>query len=456
MPINNGRTIGDASGGEDSAVAETEKFPVSGSKWMSIATLVEYLRTKAQTLTNKTLTTPTIGSFTNATHSHENAAGGGTLDEDALALTDVTTNNSSTTKHGFLKKLSNNSTEFMNGEGNWATPAGGSGDVATDTIWDAKGDLAVGSGSNTATVLTVGANGTVLVADSSATEGVKWDTVAGTGDVVGPASSTDHAIARYDGAGGTTLLDSSITISDAGALGLPDNVRQTFNPGANAAGINVGAVAGDPDTPTNGDLWYDSSAEELTARINGANVALGAGGGSAWTQVVNESGTSFTNFTSGSGTWSSDGTVIKQTNTGASATYARYNTMLVVGMIVFEAEIQLRTSGADRIGGLIVGFDGSSAAGIGVRINEGSDEVQSEVVFTTNKLAVASTIDVNTWYKLRVVVGGGQVTFYLDDTIKGSSNITPTITNASYIGLYTYQAEVWYRNIKAWNLTLPA
>jgi hypothetical protein len=42
--------------------------------------------TDTQTLTNKTLTTPIIGSFTNATHTHQNAAGGGTLDHGA-ALT---------------------------------------------------------------------------------------------------------------------------------------------------------------------------------------------------------------------------------------------------------------------------------------------------------------------------------------------------------------------------------
>lgn len=42
--------------------------------------------TNTQTLTNKTLTTPTIGSFTNATHNHTNAAGGGQLDHGA-ALT---------------------------------------------------------------------------------------------------------------------------------------------------------------------------------------------------------------------------------------------------------------------------------------------------------------------------------------------------------------------------------
>lgn len=42
--------------------------------------------TGSETLTNKTLTTPTIGSFTNATHTHQNAAGGGTLSH-ASALT---------------------------------------------------------------------------------------------------------------------------------------------------------------------------------------------------------------------------------------------------------------------------------------------------------------------------------------------------------------------------------
>lgn len=40
-----------------------------------------------QTLTNKTLTTPTIGSFTNATHDHTNAAGGGQIAYSALTGT---------------------------------------------------------------------------------------------------------------------------------------------------------------------------------------------------------------------------------------------------------------------------------------------------------------------------------------------------------------------------------
>src|SRR5688500_118082 len=72
---------------------------------------------------------------------------------------------------------------------------------------------------------------------------------------------------------------SLIQVSEAGALTFPDNVRQTFNPGATNAGLNVGSIARDPSAPSDGDLWYDSTANELTGRINGANVALGAGGG---------------------------------------------------------------------------------------------------------------------------------------------------------------------------------
>jgi len=43
--------------------------------------------TDSQTLTNKTLTTPTIASFTNATHDHSNSAGGGTLGSGVITST---------------------------------------------------------------------------------------------------------------------------------------------------------------------------------------------------------------------------------------------------------------------------------------------------------------------------------------------------------------------------------
>ena len=85
--------------------------------------------------------------------------------------------------------------------------AGGGGDVATDAIWDAKGDLAVGTGADTAAKLTVGANGTYLKAASGEATGLIWDTPAGAGDVVGPAGASDGNLAVFDGATGKLLKD---------------------------------------------------------------------------------------------------------------------------------------------------------------------------------------------------------------------------------------------------------
>lgn len=51
----------------------------------------------------------------------------GDITDANLTCTDVATNNSSTTKHGFLKKLDDDTTHFMRGDGSWAVPAGASG-----------------------------------------------------------------------------------------------------------------------------------------------------------------------------------------------------------------------------------------------------------------------------------------------------------------------------------------
>lgn len=48
-----------------------------------------------------------------------------------LALTDITTNNVSITKHGFAPKAPNDATKFLNGVGAYSTPASGSGGAAS-------------------------------------------------------------------------------------------------------------------------------------------------------------------------------------------------------------------------------------------------------------------------------------------------------------------------------------
>ena len=96
--------------------------------------------------------------------------------------------------------------------------------------------------------------------------------------VVGPVasggSSTDNAVVRWNGSSGTVIQNSNVTLSDAGAFAFPDGVRQTFNPDATNAGINVGAVGSEPASPANGDIFYDSATNELKAYINGSWVSL--------------------------------------------------------------------------------------------------------------------------------------------------------------------------------------
>ena len=71
------------------------------------------------------------------------------------------------------------------------------------------------SGYWTATVSHVASNGT-LAGEVAISFAARGDT--GSGDVTGPGSSTDNALARFDGAGGDTLQNSGITVDDSGNL----------------------------------------------------------------------------------------------------------------------------------------------------------------------------------------------------------------------------------------------
>jgi hypothetical protein len=62
-------------------------------------------------------------------------------------------------------------TKFLQGDGTWQTVVGGS--VATDTIWNAAGDLAMGTGSDTASRVALGTAGQLLQVNAGAT-GFEW------------------------------------------------------------------------------------------------------------------------------------------------------------------------------------------------------------------------------------------------------------------------------------------
>jgi hypothetical protein len=114
---------------------------------------------------------------------------------------------------------------------------------------------AVAYGTGTAYAFTAaGSAGQVL---TSAGAGVPiWTTNAG-GDVTGPASSTDNAIARFDGTTGKLIQNSVTTIDDTGnASGI---LSQQFS---NGSAVTLAA----------GKMWYDGSTGSWNAGMGNGNI----------------------------------------------------------------------------------------------------------------------------------------------------------------------------------------
>jgi len=74
-----------------------------------------------------------------------------------------------------------------------------------------------------------------------------------------------------------TGTDTLVVLGLAQAYGA--GVKQTFIHDATNAGIRINEFAGDPGTLVDGDIWLNLTSNTLFARINGANVDLGAGAG---------------------------------------------------------------------------------------------------------------------------------------------------------------------------------
>ena len=106
------------------------------------------------------------------------------------------------------------------------------------------------------------------------------------------ASFTNAGHNHQDAAGGGQL-DSTLSLSDTADITYLNTanlyiagVRQDFlGLLAGTAGLNVGGIAGNPTTQVNGDLWLNTTTNQIFGRINGVDVDLGAGGGTGITSI---------------------------------------------------------------------------------------------------------------------------------------------------------------------------
>jgi hypothetical protein len=102
----------------------------------------------------------------------------------------------------------------------------------------------------------------------------------GGGDVTGPGSSTDHAIARWDGTGGDTLLDSVPTINDDGDLAMnggditADGVLTSPSSGTESEKLGATATAGDSGVA----VGYGADALVNSVALGHGSTTTGSGG----------------------------------------------------------------------------------------------------------------------------------------------------------------------------------
>jgi len=136
--------------------------------------------------------------------------------------------------------------------GNAATAT--SATTATNLAGGATGSLPYQTGAGATTFLAAGTNGHVLTLAGGVPT---WAAEQFQGDVVGPASATDNALARYDGTSGKLIQNSAITLSDAGALQNVNEIKFDTTP--------TGVVGGQ------GSLSWNSSEGTLDLVMRGGN-----------------------------------------------------------------------------------------------------------------------------------------------------------------------------------------
>lgn len=207
-------------------------------------------------------------------------------------------------------------------------------------------------------------------------------------------------------------------------------------------------------------LSYDSGSGLWVPRTVGG----GGGASAAWSQYANYDGSSFASFTGGSGSWSSDGTVIRQTDNTAADRFA-YPTanpgVPLLGSVV-ECELRLPSasqSGGDLYAGLIAAMHTSYTSDRPMaRIKRSGSSWSVDLLAETLINIAISAKALDQWITFRLAFADAAMSVWVDGTLVGTVLTRPGIQHVSRFGLFA-RNHAHFRNIKAWSMdptSLPA
>ena len=293
---------------------------------------------------------------------------------------------------------------------------------------------------------------------NSAADGLEWASVSsggGSGDVVGPASATDNAIARFDSNTGKLIQNSLVTISDTGLITAPAVgsvipfyfTNQAAFPNATtyqgalavsnadtrpyfAQGGAWNAIAKLTDVVANTDTTYSISAADVSGQATKKNITLTAGGsGTGSTSVTLVAGTNVT-LTKGTGGAANEITIAASGGGGGgSGTVTSVALTMPTGFTVTGSPVT--ASGTLAVTTALNGLLKGNGSGF-VAASAGTD-YQAPITLTTTGTSGAATFTNGTLNIPQYSGGGGAGTTYSisAETVTVGANLRLTGSDSS-------------------------
>lgn len=201
--------------------------------------------------------------------------------------------------------------------------------------------------------------------------------------------------------------------------------------------------------------------------LQGATGATGV----VWKLVINEDGSSLTNWTQVSGVWSVVSSAFHISTGATTVRNLRWTPRIAQSVLVFEADVNLNSGGgfaADNRVGFTVNHSSIVSGGslIVLRSTGALTPSTTGVIMTeqpggvtAGPTGLTNLFNLDQYYKLRVVAVGPVMDIYVDGVFKYSllHKIDPAAPaiEYGYVSLYAYNCNADFKNIKMYTTVVP-